>query len=104
MEISTLEWAITIGVTVAVLLFDIVVIARDPHEPTMQECAVALSVYVGAAVAFGVWIWIGHGHDYGGAVLRRLADGVLALDRQPLRLHHLDGGAQGAPASTSRKR
>lgn len=65
MEISTLEWAITIGVTVAVLLFDVVVIARDPHEPSFRECAVALSVYVGAAVLFGAWIWVGYGHDFG---------------------------------------
>lgn len=65
MEVSTLEWAITIGVTVAVLLFDVVVIARDPHEPTMRECAIALSVYITAAVAFGVWVLFFHGHDYG---------------------------------------
>ena len=65
MEISTLEWSITIAITAAVLLFDIIVIARDPHEPSFKECAVALSVYVGAAIAFGVWIWVGHGHDYG---------------------------------------
>ena len=65
MEVSTLEWAITIGVTVAVLLFDVVVIARDPHEPTMRECAIALSVYISAAIAFGVWVLFFHGHDYG---------------------------------------
>ena len=65
MEISTLEWAITIAITVAVLAFDIIVIARDPHEPTMRECAIALCVYVGAAVAFGAWIWVAHGHDFG---------------------------------------
>lgn len=65
MEVSTLEWAITIGVTVAVLLFDVVVIARDPHEPTMRECAIALSVYIAAAVGFGVWVLFFHGHDYG---------------------------------------
>jgi tellurite resistance protein TerC len=64
-EISTLEWAITIGVTVAVLLFDVIIIARDPHEPTLKECATALSVYIGAAVVFGVWIWLGHGHEMG---------------------------------------
>jgi tellurite resistance protein TerC len=64
-EISTLEWAITIGVTVAVLLFDVVVIARDPHEPSIRECVLALSIYVGAAVLFGVWIWVSHGHDLG---------------------------------------
>ena len=65
MEVSTLEWTITIGVTVAVLLFDVVVIARDPHEPTMRECAIALSIYIGAAVAFGLWTLLYHGHDYG---------------------------------------
>ncbi len=64
-EVSTLEWAVTIGVTVAVLLFDVVVIARDPHEPSMKECAIALCVYVGAAVAFGAWVLLFHGHDYG---------------------------------------
>ncbi|MGY2701794.1 MULTISPECIES: TerC family protein [unclassified Nocardioides] len=65
MEISTIEWAVTIGVTCAVLLFDVVVIARDPHEPSFRECIVALSVYIGAAVVFGAWIWISHGHDLG---------------------------------------
>ena len=65
MEITSLEWAITIIVTCAVLLFDVVVIARKPHEPSFRECAVALSVYIGAAVVFGAWIWLSHGHDMG---------------------------------------
>jgi tellurite resistance protein TerC len=64
-DISTLEWTITIAVTVAILVFDVVVIARDPHEPSLKECAVALSVYVGAAVVFGAWIWLSHGHEMG---------------------------------------
>ena len=65
MEISTLEWVITIGVTVAVLLFDVIVIARHPHEPTLKECAVALAFYIGAAVVFGAWIWLSHGQEMG---------------------------------------
>jgi len=65
MDISALEWGITIAVTVAVLAFDVVVIARHPHEPTLKECATALSVYIGAAVLFGAWIWIDHGSDFG---------------------------------------
>ncbi|MBZ5739646.1 TerC family protein [Nocardioides mangrovi] len=65
MEISTLEWAVTIAVTCAVLLFDVIVIARHPHEPSFKECAVALTVYIGAAVLFGAWIWFDHGHDMG---------------------------------------
>ncbi|KUI33099.1 tellurium resistance protein TerC [Mycobacterium sp. IS-1742] len=65
MNVSALEWGITIAVTVAVLLFDVVAIARRPHEPSMKECAIALSVYVSLAVAFGVWVWVFHGGDYG---------------------------------------
>ncbi len=65
MEVTTLEWAITIAVTVGVLLFDVVAIARDPHEPSMKESAIALTFYIGAAIAFGVFIWVNHGHTYG---------------------------------------
>jgi tellurite resistance protein TerC len=64
-DVSTLEWTITIAVTIGVLIFDVAVIARDPREPSMRECAVALCFYVGAAVAFGVWTLLFHGHDYG---------------------------------------
>ncbi|QYJ04085.1 TerC family protein [Nocardioides panacisoli] len=65
MDVSTLEWTITLTVTVAVLLFDVVMIARDPHEPSMKECVIAFAVYVGAAVAFGIWTMVFHGHSYG---------------------------------------
>ena len=65
MDVSTTEWVITAVVTVAVLLFDVVTVARKPHVPSTKECAVALSVYVGLALAFGAWVWIYHGHDFG---------------------------------------
>jgi tellurite resistance protein TerC len=65
MHVSQLEWIITVGVTIAVLLFDVVWIARRPHEPTMRECGIALSIYVGLAAAFGVWVWNFHGTQYG---------------------------------------
>ena len=65
MHVSQLEWLITVGVTIAVLLFDVIVIARRPHEPTMRECAIALSIYVSLAAAFGIWVWNFHGDRYG---------------------------------------
>ena len=65
MDVSALEWSITVGVTVAVLLFDVLIVARRPHEPTMRECSAYLAVYVGAAIAFGAWTWGFHGQDYG---------------------------------------
>jgi len=64
-EISTLEWAVTVALTVGVLLFDVFIITRRPHEPSMKECLAYLSVYVGAALAFGAWIWGSHGQAYG---------------------------------------
>jgi tellurite resistance protein TerC len=64
-EVTTLEWGITLAITIGVLLFDVIVIARNPHEPSLKECATALSIYVGAAIAFGAWVWIFHGHDFG---------------------------------------
>lgn len=65
MNVTTLEWAITIAVTVGILLVDIIVIARSPHEPSTRETSLALSLYVGLAVVFGVWVWMFHGQDYG---------------------------------------
>ncbi len=34
MEVSTTVWSVTIGVTVAVLLFDVLIVGRRPHEPS----------------------------------------------------------------------
>jgi tellurite resistance protein TerC len=64
-NVSPLEWLITIGVTAAVLLFDVIVVARRPHEPTMRECGIYLSVYIGLALAFGLWVWNFHGAQFG---------------------------------------
>ncbi|WP_071286963.1 TerC family protein [Mycolicibacterium llatzerense] len=65
MNVSTLEWSITLGVTVAVLLFDVVVIGRRPHEPSTRETAGYLATYIGLAIAFGIWVWHFHGGVYG---------------------------------------
>ena len=65
MDVSPLVWWLTIGVTVAVLLFDILVIGRRPHEPSKKEVSVALIVYVGLAIAFGIGVWVVAGHQYG---------------------------------------
>jgi tellurite resistance protein TerC len=65
MNVSHLEWLVTLGVTIALLLFDMVVIGRRPHEPSVAECAIALTVYVGLAVAFGGWVWLSHGGQFG---------------------------------------
>ena len=65
MNVSAFEWAITLGVTLAVLLVDVLVFARRPHEPSRRECVVALSIYVGLAIGFGLWVWHFHGDQFG---------------------------------------
>jgi tellurite resistance protein TerC len=65
MDIAPWVWWLTIGVTSAILLFDVVVIGRRPHEPTMRECAYALALYVGLAVVFGIGVFATSGSQYG---------------------------------------
>ena len=75
-------------VTSAILLVDVFVIGRRPHEPSMRESIGDLSLFVGAAVVFGIGVWMLRRRRVRRRVLRRLADRVLPLDRQPVHLHH----------------
>ena len=54
---SPLVWAITVVVTVGVLLVDLFVIGRRPHEPTMGEVSRHLVFFIGLAVLFGLGLW-----------------------------------------------
>jgi tellurite resistance protein TerC len=65
-EVSAAAWTITIAVTVAVLAFDVVIIGRRPHEPSMRECATYIGIYTTLAVLFGLWIWLDYGGRYAG--------------------------------------
>ena len=64
LHVSLLEWIVTLAATIAVLLFDVVAMARRSGEPTMRRCAIALSAYVGLAVCFGIWTWYFHGQQF----------------------------------------
>jgi tellurite resistance protein TerC len=54
---SPTVWIVTLVVTVGLLLVDIVVIARRPHEPTMAEVGRHLAFFIGLAVLFGLGLW-----------------------------------------------
>jgi tellurite resistance protein TerC len=58
-------WIVTVAALVAVLAFDLVVVGRRPHEPSMRECALAIGVYVAFAIAFGIGILAISGRSYG---------------------------------------
>ena len=65
MNVSGLEWGITLSVTIAILLFDVIVIGRRPHEPSKRETATYLTIYISLAIAFGLWTWFYHGSQFG---------------------------------------
>jgi tellurite resistance protein TerC len=64
-DVPTWVWWTTIIVTVSLLLFDVVVVGRRPHEPSTKEVSIALTFYVGLAVLFGIGVWVLAGHQYG---------------------------------------
>lgn len=55
---SPTVWIITLVVTVGVLLVDLLIIGRRPHEPTMGEVSRHLAFFIGLAVLFGVVLWL----------------------------------------------
>jgi len=66
LHVTTTAWIITIVVTIGVLAFDLIVIGRRPHEPSMKECSIAISIYVGLAILFGLGVWYTSGPRYAG--------------------------------------
>ena len=57
LDLDPWVWWVTIGVAAAVLAFDVVWIARNPHRPSNRETGIALGVYIGAAILFGLGMW-----------------------------------------------
>ncbi|MFP5253252.1 MAG: TerC family protein [Actinomycetes bacterium] len=66
MDVPTWVWWTTVVVTMAILIFDVLIVGRRPHEPSMKEVTAYLSVYVGMAVLFGIGVWVLTGSQYGG--------------------------------------
>ena len=65
MHVTPLVWWLTIGLTSALLIFDVVVVGRRAHEPSHREVTRALLGFVGLAVAFGIGVWVVAGQQYG---------------------------------------
>lgn len=57
LDLDPWVWWVTIGIAVAVLVFDVIWIARNPHRPSNKETGIALTIYIGAAILFGLGMW-----------------------------------------------
>jgi tellurite resistance protein TerC len=54
LNVSAWVWAISLVVLTAVLILDLVIIGRRPHEPSLRESGLWVAFYVGLALVFGV--------------------------------------------------
>ncbi|XVX21877.1 TerC family protein [Actinomycetota bacterium] len=66
MNVPQWVWIATIAIAAAVLLFDVILIAKRPHVPSTKEVSAFLSVYIGAAILFGLGIWYYAGGKFAG--------------------------------------
>src|SRR3954469_20048780 len=66
MGVAGSVWAITLVGLTALLLFDLAIVGRRPHEPSMRECVLWGVLYVALAGAFGLGLWAVEGPDYAG--------------------------------------
>ena len=66
MDVTIEVWLITIALMALVIIVDLVVLGRRPHEPSMQEAGIAIGVFSGLAVLFGLGVWYTSGPRYAG--------------------------------------
>jgi len=64
MNVQPWVWILTISVTVALLIFDVWIIGRRPHVPSMPEAGRYLGMYITLAILFGLGVWYFSGADY----------------------------------------
>ena len=65
LQISGLEWAVTIGLVVALLALDLILAAARPHRVGFKEATAWSVFYIAVALAFGAWMWAAHGSEFG---------------------------------------
>jgi tellurite resistance protein TerC len=65
-DVSPWLWWATVLVTTGLLLVDVFVIGRRPHEPKTRELITHLAGFIGLAVVFGLGVWVFFGGQYGG--------------------------------------
>ena len=65
MHVEPWVWAVTVGLALAFLVFDVFYIGRAPHEPSTGESARHLAFFIGGAVLFGVGVAVISGSRYG---------------------------------------
>ncbi|MEV4714795.1 TerC family protein [Micromonospora sp. NPDC049374] len=66
MNVSGLVWAATLAALTTVLVVDLLIIGRRPHEPSVRESSLWVAFYVGLALLFGGGLWLAAGASVAG--------------------------------------
>ncbi|MEU3456064.1 TerC family protein [Micromonospora sp. NPDC006766] len=66
MNVSGLVWAVTLVVLIGVLLVDLFITGRRPHEPSVRESSMWVGFYLGLALLFGAGLWLAAGPSIAG--------------------------------------
>jgi tellurite resistance protein TerC len=66
MDVPFWVWALTVGLILGMLAFDLIGHVRTPHAPSLREAAAWSAAYVGVAVVFGLLVLWFAGPEYGG--------------------------------------
>lgn len=66
LDVPEWAWPVTIAVIVALLLFDILLLNRHAHAPTLRRAAIETIAWVAVGVTFGVVVIAGFGSTAGG--------------------------------------
>lgn len=66
MTVPAWVWFATVGTLLGVILIDLIIFNRRPHEISIKEAGAAVACYVTLALLFGVGIFLVVGPTYGG--------------------------------------
>jgi tellurite resistance protein TerC len=66
LDVSTVAWSATLIALTGLLLVDLLIVGRRPHEPGLRESTLWVLFYVGLAVLFGIGVWLASGATYAG--------------------------------------
>ena len=66
MTVSLTTWVITLVALIAIIVFDLIIVDRRPHDFTAREATKWISVYVFLAMVFAVIVWVHYGASFAG--------------------------------------
>jgi tellurite resistance protein TerC len=66
LDVSTVAWVVTLVALTGLLLVDLLIVGRRPHEPSFRESTLWVLFYVALALVFGLGVWAFSGATYAG--------------------------------------